>query len=1112
MSFVQIHNHTEWSVLDGLSSVTEAAAKAAADGNPALAQTDHGTNAGCWDHQAACDAVGIKPVFGTEAYFRENRIIRPAPGDREAQTALAYGDHLILLAMDDQGLRDLWEAGSEAHRTGYYHRPRMDWEVLERYGSRLIATSSCLGGIVSQDLLQGREETALRKLLRLKDIFGDRFYLEIQANRLPDQVRLNEMLASAGKYLDIPLVAACDAHYPSESEAALHKLWMLCQTGRAQEGYWNYTPMLAEDQVREVLGYLDRDVVEASIAATTEIADRCNARIGGHFEPPVFTRGGTADDDARALRQMCEANWGKVAGAAAGERAYRDRLDREFEVVAGKGLAGCYLIVDDIVTWVRSQGWLVGPGRGSAAGSLMSYLLGITSTDPLRAGLLFERFLTPGREALPDFDLDFASSKRKAIQDYVTSLYGEDHVIRVGTVMRFGAKGILNKLFSVMAGRLPPDSAADARAIAHMIDEAQMGTAGLGLPWDEIMAEQRIAEFAEKYRTVFSLAAILHGRIYAYGKHPAGLIISPGAPLTGAMPMRLDTGSRMMVGEWGYREAENLGLLKLDLLTLRTLDSLQGAIELVEARTGRRIDPRQWDAEHDDPQVYEEISAGHTPGMFQVETSLCTGYCERMRPASISDLADLTTYVRPGPRNSGAAEAYLRRRAGAEEVDYPHPLLKEALSRSYGLLLYQEDILQACRILGGYSDLEADGVRKILGKKLTDKIAAAGEEFTRRCAERGHDEEQIGKLWTAMAEFGKYAFNRAHGYSYATLSYWTAWMKVHYPVEMITAILSTLDKMDRMAAFATEARRLGITVLPPDVRVSDAGFAAEGLSIRYGLKSIPGVGPAAITSISAGRPYRTLQEFRERSGADAGVTGALAKAGALDPLVTSRRGLVLMLQSDRDGSAARCVHKAPAAKGPGGLPCTFDWASEPQPPPRTGKTGKPLKLIVKPPPRRCTVACRRYSPPEAPALDMPEYSPAELFRMETEIYGTWLTPASFGRLDARQAGLRDQARQMGLAVAAAPPGTYTVAAVYGGHRSRLTRRGSTMWFVTLVTEAASIDVACFSPLRETDPDMPAVIRMIRAGTLVGAEIEKRTWLTPAGVPRTGGTLTDIWEL
>lgn len=1107
MTFVPIHNHTEHSPLDGLSTAEEAARRAAEDGNPALAQTDHGTCAGHWQHQDACDKAGVRPLLGLEAYFRPDRLLRPAPGDKEAQKRLAYGDHLILIAQDDQGLHDLWRGNSEAHATGFYHRPRWDWELLERYGSHLIATTSCLGGIVSKNLLRGNYEQALRDLTRLKSIFSGRLYLEVQANEIPEQIRLNQLLAAAGESLGIPLVAACDAHYPAEGDAALQKLWMLCQSGKQTEAYWSFSAMLTEDRVREMLGYLDTRVTDQAIANTVEIAGQCSARISGHFDPPVFTPGGTADDDARRLLEMCRRNWHRVPDT----QVHRDRLEREFEVVASKGLAGCYLMVEDLVRWVRSQGVLVGPGRGSAAGSLISYLLSITSTDPIAAGLLFERFLTPGRVALPDFDLDFPSSKRAMIQNHVAAQYGEDRVVRVGTVMRYGAKGILNKLFSVLADRLPPEAPADARTIARMIDEAEVGTAGLGLPWDEIVSDKQIAEFAEKYSSVFGIAAALHGRVYSYGKHPAGLIISPGQSLDGVLPMRLDTTSKMMVSEFGFREAEELGLLKLDCLTLRTLDSLQEAIALVEKRTGRRLDPRDWEIEHDDPQVWDEVGTGRTLGMFQIETSLCIDYTQRHRPRTIGDLADLTTYIRPGPRNSGATEHYLARRSGAEPVTYPHPLLEEALSRSQGVMLYQEDILTACRILGGYSDLEADGVRKILGKKLTEKIDAAGEEFIRRCTERGHDTEQVTTLWAAMAEFGKYAFNRAHGYSYATLSYWTAWMKVHYPVEMLTAILSTLDKMERMAEFATEARRLGIRVLPPDVRFSGAGFEAEGLSIRYGLAAIPQVGPAAIAGIRAAQPYASLEDFRKESGADNGVLYALAKAGALDPLVPSRKGLVRMIEADRDGSASRCIYKDPDVKGPGGLPCTYDWLNEPAPPPRVSpKTGRQLKVISRPVPRRCTVACRRYTPPEARGLDScPEYTPAELFRAERDIYGCWMSEAPFELLDQWSPGMRAQARQLALAVQDAAPGTYPVAAVYGGHHTATTRNRTTMWWVSLVTEAALFSLACFSPLRDEDPDLVPVLRTLREGQLVAAEVVKRLYVTPAGAHRTGWRLAGI---
>jgi DNA polymerase III subunit alpha len=1113
-SFAHVHTHTEYSPMDGLSSCREAIARAAADGNPAAFITDHGTCAGHPQWQAECDKAGIKPGFGIEAYFQPNRLERPASGDKEAQSRLWGGRHLIVLAQGDKGLHDLWAASTEAFATGHYHRPRMDWELLEKYGSDWIVTTSCLGGMVSQGLLEGFRSRKLGGVIaildRLKAIFPGRLYLEIQSNKLDNQIQLNKLLAEVSVALGIPLVAACDAHYPSEEEAALHALWMRCQTGKGKDDYWNFSPMLAEAQIREMLGYLDSKVVDAAIHSTMEIAERCTARIGGIADPPVFTRGGRADDDARHLRDLCEANWHKVPGS----QEYRDRLEREFELVASKGLAGCYLIVEDIVTWVRKRGILVGPGRGSAAGSLMSYLLGITSVDPLPAGLLFERFLTPGRAALPDFDLDFPSSRRDTIQNYVIQTYGADHVVRVGTALRYGAKGILNKLFSVLADALPAESEGDSKQISKVIDEAEIGTAGLGLPWDEITQEKAIQEFMEKYRAVFAVAAMLHGRLYSYGQHPAGLIISPGKPLAGTMPMRLASSkSDLLVSQWDYRAAESLGLLKLDLLTLRTIDTLQEAVELIERRTGQRLDPRSWGIEHGDPQVYDVIGTGETAGMFQIETSLCRDYTRRMKPRNLNDLADLTTYIRPGPRNSGATESYLRRREGTEEVDYPHPLLAEHLGRSQGVMLYQEDILTAVRVLGGYDDLEADQVRKILGKKLTDKIAAAGEEFVRRCVERGHDREQVTQLWEKIAEFGRYAFNRAHGFSYGVLSYWTAFLKTHYPIEYLTAVLSTLDDMDRMAEFAMDARRMGIQVLPPDVRFC-ADFTAEGLSIRYGLRAIKGVGPQALLQIVRGQPYTSLEDFRARSDVNAGVLYALARAGALDALTPSRRGLVQLIEADKDGSSVRCLHKDTGISGPNGLPCTYDWANEPRPPPRISeKTGRQLKVITKPIPKRCTVACRRYTPPESMDLSgVPEYSPAHLFRAELEIFGCWMSEAPFARLDDLGEGMRSRAREVALMVLAAPPGTYPLAAVYGGAHTARTKAGNTMWWARLVTEVSAIDVAVFSP-RDDDPiDLPAVLRTFRVGTLVSAEVVKRYYRTASGATRLGWRLADIWAV
>lgn len=1117
MAFADLHVHTEFSVLDGMSTCAEAVARAAENGSTALAVTDH---AGCFGHvqfQAECRKAGIKPVFGIETYFRPDRLVRPAEGDAEGRKRLINGSHLILLAQSDRGLRDLWAASTEAYVSGFYGRPRMDWDVLEEFGSDLIATTACLGGIIAQEVKDGDAAAVLAKLDRLKSIFGDRLFLEVQGNELPEQRYLNTVLADVSEFTGIPMIATCDAHYPSPAETALHRQWMACQSGKGKEDYWHFSPMLAEDQLRGYLGYLDPKVVDAAIRNTTEAAARCNASIDGHAEPPVFTPGGRASDDARHLRDLCEQNWVKVESLG---REYRDRMEYEFQVVADKGLAGCYLIVDDLIRFTRSRGDLVGPGRGSAAGSLMSYLLGITSVDPIRAGLLFERFLTPGRESLPDFDLDFQSSSRAPIQDYAVERYGSEHVVRVGTVMRYGAKGIIKKLMSVM---LPgsDQASADAALISKVIEQAEAGTAGLGLSWDEHMENPDIADFRERYPQVFAAAERLVDRAYALGQHPAGLIISPGRSLAGSMPMRhVKPGDKLLVSQWDFRAAEQLNLLKLDILTLRTLDTVAEAIRLVEARTGARLDPRQWDVEHLDPQVYDAVDTGLTLGVFQLETRLCSDYARRMRPRTLADLADLTTFIRPGPRNSGATERYLKRRAGAEAVDYPHPLLEDMLRGSYGVMLYQEDVLRACKIVAGYSDLEADDVRKILGKKLVHKIAAAGEEFVRRSVERGHDEQVVTAMWEAMAEFGRYAFNKAHGFSYGVLSYWTAWLKEHYPVEFLTALMSTV-KSERLPEFATEARRIGMTVLPPDVSYCQGGFTCQGITLRYGLLAVPDVGNAAVRTITRAQPYSSYQDFVTRSGADAGVLYALAKAGALDNLVPSRKGLIRVIEADRDGSSVRCVHKTDEGNGPGGLPCAFDWAAdlaeqrqryEVLMGPRLAVGRKPLKFAPKLPPGRCTRACRRYTPPAQQDMSCWGQYPADvLFRSDMEMYGTWMSDEVFARLDDLSPGLRSLAREMAQSLVTAPAGSYPAAAVVGGVRPAITRTGNTMWWVKLLTEVSVLDLACFSPRREEDLDVPSMVRRLRTGTLVQAEVVKRTYMSK-GSPRMGWRLAALYPL
>jgi DNA polymerase III subunit alpha len=1095
MTYVHCHTHSEYSALDGLSTCEEIAVTAAGDGNPAAAITDHGTCAAHPDFQRACDAVGIRPLFGMETYWQPDRTERPVPGDKEARRRLRGGRHLVLIAASNPGLRNLWALSTEAFTTGFYHRPRCDWELLERHAEGMIVTTACLGGIVSRPLLDGDFTTAAALLGRLGRIFPGRLYLEIQGNDIPEQVRLNKLLVMVAAQTGLPLLAASDSHYPLASQASLHKTWMALRTSSANEDYWQIIHMQGEAEVRARLGYLGPQAVDEAVRNSVLLAEQCDARIEGNAEPPVFL--GSPEEDSRVLLEQCRSAMASLAGFHGRSRQdYLDRLEDEHRLVASKQLAGCYLVVDDVCRWARSQSILVGPGRGSAAGSLMSYLLGITIADPLETGLMFSRFLTPGRTALPDFDLDFPSSQRGRLTGYVTGKYGEPNVVRVGTNMRYRSRSILNKLFALKASELPPECFADAHEVSAIIDEAESHTAGLGVPWDELMeTSTELEPYARRYRAVFETAGRLVGRVHAYGKHPAGLIVSTGAPLAGSMPMRTPSSDDpSLVTQWDFRDTEAQGWLKLDFLTLRTLDSIQEALTLIEQRYGTRPDPAAWRAEYDDPQVWDEISTGHTLGMFQVETSLGSQTCRRMKPRSLAELADINALVRPGPRNSGMAESYLRRRKGREPVTYPHPALAESLQGRFGVMLFQEDILRACIILAGYDGAEADAVRKVLGKKLTEKIEEAGVKFADRCVANGIPRAEARALWAKMAEFGRYAFNLAHAYSYSLLAYWTAWLKVHYPVETLAAICSTLadqpDARDRIAGFVTEARRLGVTVTGPDVNRHARGFATEGITIRYGLDAIKGIGGAALARLVMSHPYESWRDFTARSGVNQGVVYALARAGALDSLVPSRRSLVEYLDSQRSGDLTRCVHKDEAFQGPRGLPCHFDWDSEPVPV-RIGKRGKELKSERRPPPARCTRACRNYTPPSPSPLNASlAYSPGELWALEHEIFGTWISPDLFQILDKITPDGRALAREMAGNWISLPPGTYLLPGVVERRKLAHTRAGKPMIWLTLATESSYIDIAVFSPRREDEPDLLTAMRFLHDGTLVVATADR----------------------
>jgi DNA polymerase-3 subunit alpha len=630
--------------------------------------------------------------------------------------------------------------------------------------------------------------------------------------------------------------------------------------------------------------------------------------------------------------------------------------------------------------------------------------------------------------------------------------------------MRLKSKGIIQKLGAAMKSTLPDSFFMDAKKISKIIDNAEGDTAGLGLSWEDlwIKAGDELGPYRDLYPHLFKMADRLVGRVNTFGQHASGMVITTDAALTKQLPMRRSEEGGHMIAQWDKDILEALGFVKFDLLSVSNLDIIQHCIDLIKERRGHTIDVYSWREEYNDPQVWEEIAEAHTLGIFQIETQLGTQYAKRMQPRSLADLADLVTIVRPGPRNSGLTETYLRRRDGEEAITYPDPRLEEVLAKTYGAMLYQEDIMSATMKLGNYNSTEADEVRKILGHKQVERVVAAGQEFTARAVENGMTPDNAAFLWSQMAEFSKYSFGRAHAYSYAVLGYWEAWLKFHYPVEFLTAALSSVDK-DRIPDFIKEARRMGFSVLPPDINESGSGFKAGSLSVRYGLDSIKGIGIAA-HHIAAGQPFASFEDFMERvvepkgSKVNKGHVALLARIGAFDTLTPNRRGLEQILLSDKTGESTQCIRKnLDVVNVANDLPCIFDWSTEE--PPVNPRTGKKMKLKL--PPKKCTKACRQYiAPPPIEIEEVAPYTDVDIRMIEQELLGVFLSSTPFDLLPPVQRAMVKQ--QAELLQGGGIPGTFYLGAVLTKTRPYKDRSGNQMGFLAFDTEVASFDVTCFS--------------------------------------------------
>ena len=1014
--FVHLHTHSEFSSLDGLSKIDEIVAHAVEHGQRAIAVTDHGTCASHPHLQAACKEAGITPIFGLEAYFVDDRHSRPPtkqPGMtaeeieavKEQQKLGREYWHLVLWAIDDVGLKNLWAMSTEANRDGLYYHPRLDWDTLQRFSEGVACSTACLHGPVATALvdrdgkpIEGGEEVAFNRLARLQGIFGDRCYVEIHTNQLDKQMYVNLKSAELAESLGVKPIAVVDSHYACEGHKEAHQVWVASQTNRTlsedsdlfsdDEDYH----LRGEEEVRKNLSYLPSDLVDRCIANTGLLADQCTARLSGDPTPPLFL--GSAREDSDLLIEVCVKNLErKCANKSKPMSEYNDRLVRELNLLVSKGLCGYFNIVAEYCLWAKRQGILVGPGRGSGGASLVAYLSGIIEIDPVDAELPFERFLTPGRTELPDFDIDFPSERLDEVMDHVVERYGDKSVVRVGTHIRLKSKGIIRNLARILAGSVETDYL-DIEEISKIIERAEAGTAGLGLTWEELWEQngEELDPYRQKYPKLFELADIMVGRLKSYGKHAAGVVIANGENLTDNLPLRYADG--MMVAEFDKDALAELGLVKFDFLGLRNLDTLQRCVDLVRENTGVEIDLYDWREEYESEEVWKFLSEGSTLGCFQIETQAGTHMTRAVQPTNLHDLADVITLDRPGPMRSGLDRLYLDRRFGRKAVRFADPRLEQVLHRTYGVMLYQEDIMGICRALAGYDEEGADYVRKILGKKKVAAAKAEGAKFIPACVNGGLSIEAAETIWKQMEEFSRYSFNKAHAYGYGMLAYWCAWFSYYYPAEFYVAAMSTVDA-DRIPDFVFGAKTRGLSVLPPDINASGKGFSAQGTVVRFGLDAIKGVGEKAVEQIVQNQPYESFDQFMENRP-NMGVVKTLVRAGCFDSMVPNRKALEARVAQYENKEDARCVHWNPDRQdAPKGLPCDFDWASEPI---RLGKKGQPIKAL--PIPAKCTVRCRHYEKRSSLRdLEVAPYTDAEIRQIETELFGVYLSSTPFDVID-----------------------------------------------------------------------------------------------------------------
>ncbi|MFQ5666457.1 MAG: DNA polymerase III subunit alpha [Candidatus Binatia bacterium] len=997
MSFVHLHVHTKYSLLDGANKTEALVARVRAAGMPAVAMTDHGNMFGAIEFYRKASAAGVKPILGCEVYVAP-KSRHDKRGGRADDFEAGGNHHLILLAMNAEGYRNLCRLVTLGYTEGFYYKPRVDQELLRAFNGGLIALSGCLASEVNQAIAAGRIERAREVMCAYRTIFDGRYYVEVQDNRLPQQEHANRELKSLARELSLPLVATNDCHYLEPDDAKAHEVLLCIQTGKtlSDEKRWRFETDQLYVKDAEQMRNAFADCPEA-IANTLEIAQRCTLTLTfGKYQFPAFATSShesledhldrVARDGLAARLTVLRRREGWTAD---GEQAYQQRLEHELKIIKDMGFAGYFLIVADFTGYARQQGIPVGPGRGSAAGSLVAYALGITDLDPLPYHLLFERFLNPERKSMPDIDMDFCFERRDEVIRYVREKYGEDRVAQIITFGTLKGKQVIKDV-----GRVLGFSYADTDRLAKLYPAPKQGKdfpLAVALQMESRLRQVRTRGAREEQ--LFDYALRLEGLLRHASKHAAGIVIGE-RPLIESLPLFVDKDGAVMT-QYAYSDVEAIGLIKFDFLGLKTLTMIHDVVERI--RKGRGVEIDVSNLPLDDRPAYALIARGDTVGVFQMESGGMRKLLTQLRPSSFEDLIAVLALFRPGPLDSGMVEQFIKRKHGKEPIKYLHPALEPILRETYGVIVYQEQVMQIAQALAGYSLGDADNLRRAMGKKKKAEMEREESRFISGAVARQIPKKLAREISDQMKTFAAYGFNKSHSAAYALVSYQTAYLRAHFPEEFMAGLM-TLEMGDTDKTYKNIAacRERGITILPPDVNESREDFTVGQARengrrpVRFGLGAVRGVGSKAIEAIVAARAdggFTSLGDFCQRvqsQQVNKRVIESLIKCGAFDFTGEPRQRLFE------------------------GLDRTCQWAGQGHRP----QTRNQMGLFA-----AGSVAALQRQPPPLPPV--PEWDGKQRLRAERETLGFFITGHPLDKYaqdvrrlaDASTADLRDRRQQ-----------------------------------------------------------------------------------------------------